>query len=63
MRFTWWRAFTRWRRTRPFWGGLVILVGAAPILVVPLMAIQVVLGGGTGGVSGVLLGSILVVLG
>ncbi|MEU5694106.1 DUF6114 domain-containing protein [Actinosynnema sp. NPDC020468] len=57
------QAFARWRRTRPFWGGLLILLGAAPILVVPLMAIQVVLGGGTGGVSGVLLGSILVVLG
>lgn len=33
--------FRRWRRTRPFWGGLGILVGATVILVVPFITLRI----------------------
>lgn len=33
--------FRRWRRSRPFWGGLGILVGATVVLVVPFVTLRI----------------------
>lgn len=33
--------FRRWRRTRPFWGGLGILVGAVVVLLVPFVTLRI----------------------
>jgi hypothetical protein len=33
--------FRRWRRTRPFWGGLGILLGAAIVLAVPFVTLRI----------------------
>ena len=56
--------FRRWRRTRPFWGGLGILMGAAVVLVVPFLTLGI--GGLTvslatpgGSVAGVLVAVVL----
>ncbi|MBM7775186.1 ABC-type uncharacterized transport system permease subunit [Actinokineospora baliensis] len=57
-----WRTFGQWRKTRPFWGGLFVLVGAVPIFVLPLAPIKVLVASGIAGVSGLLLGSIMAVL-
>ncbi|GAA3050601.1 DUF6114 domain-containing protein [Actinokineospora globicatena] len=57
-----WRSFTAWRHTRPFWGGLFVLLGAVPIFVLPLAPIKVLVASGIAGVSGLLLGSIMAVL-
>jgi hypothetical protein len=37
------RAWRRWRRTRPFWGGLLILLAGAEILVTELVPLRVIL--------------------
>ncbi|PPK61460.1 DUF6114 domain-containing protein [Actinokineospora auranticolor] len=57
-----WRAFTHWRRTRPFWGGVFVLLGAVPIFVLPLAPIKVLVASGVAGVSGLLIASIMAVL-
>lgn len=60
-----WRAFTAWRRGRPFWAGLFVAAGALIILVPPyanlklgdmVVSIQTL-----GGVSALLIGSLLAV--
>lgn len=60
-----WRAFTAWRRGRPFWAGLFVAGGAFIILVPPyanlklgdmVVSIQTL-----GGVSALLIGSLLAV--
>jgi hypothetical protein len=33
--------FRRWRRTRPFWGGLGIVLGAAIVLAVPFVTLRI----------------------
>jgi Family of unknown function (DUF6114) len=54
-------AFRRWRRTRPFWGGFLLLAGIE-LLLIPLSglllhgAVKLVVYIGIGGVFGVLLG-------
>ncbi|GAA4291206.1 DUF6114 domain-containing protein [Actinokineospora soli] len=57
-----WAAFTQWRRTRPFWGGVFLLAGAVPIFVLPLAPIGLVIASGIAGVSGLLIGAIMAVL-
>jgi hypothetical protein len=60
-----WRAFTAWRRGRPFWAGLFVAGGAFIILVPPyanlklgdmVVSIQTL-----GGVSALLIGSLLAI--
>jgi len=60
-----WRAFSRWRRSRPFWAGLFLLLSGLIILFPPFaslklgsmaIAIQTI-----GGLSGALIGSLLLV--
>ncbi|MCF6521814.1 DUF6114 domain-containing protein [Streptomyces sp. JJ36] len=53
----------RWRRSRPFWGGLVTAAAGVEIAVIPLAPLQVMLHQGVAGAASVLLGAVLVVLG
>jgi hypothetical protein len=64
-----WRAFRRWRRSRPYWGGLLMILGGLEILALPLSgvlikgAIKFVIYIGIGGVFGVLIGVLLITAG
>lgn len=62
-------AFRHWRRSRPFWGGLLMILAGLELLAIPLSgilikgAIKFVVYIGTGGVLGVLIGVLLVTAG
>ena len=64
-----WRAFRAWRRSRPFWGGLFLLLAGIELLAIPLLSVlahgsvKVVIYIGIGGVFGVLIGGLLVACG
>lgn len=64
-----WRAFQDWRRSRPFWGGLLLLLAGLELLGIPLLSVlahgsvKVVIYIGIGGVFGVLIGGLLVACG
>ncbi len=64
-----WRAFRAWRRSRPFWGGLLLLLAGIELLAIPLLSVlahgsvKVVIYIGIGGVFGVLIGGLLVACG
>ena len=49
------RAFRIWRRTRPFWGGLVVIIGASEMLVSERAPFQVVTHIGVTGLAGYLI--------
>ncbi|MBN3929611.1 hypothetical protein IQ279_08150 [Streptomyces verrucosisporus] len=53
----------RWRRGRPFWGGLVTVAAGAEIAAIPLAPVKVMLHQGVAGAMSVLLGAVLIVLG
>jgi Family of unknown function (DUF6114) len=61
-----WRA---WRRSRPFWGGLLMVLGGLELMVIPLSgvlghgAVKLVIYIGIGGVFGVLIGVLLIACG
>jgi hypothetical protein len=61
-----WRA---WRRSRPFWGGLLLIFSGLELISIPLSgvlvhgAIKLVIYIGIGGVSGVVIGALLIVSG
>ncbi|MGA4843205.1 DUF6114 domain-containing protein [Streptomyces sp. G45] len=57
------RVFRRWRRTRPFWGGLLLVLGGAELLVVPLSPLTVLVSLGIGGIAAIGIGIALVVAG
>jgi hypothetical protein len=62
-------AFRRWRRTRPFWGGFLLLLAGIELVLIPLSgilihgAVKLVVYIGIGGVFGVLLGVLLIACG
>ena len=62
-------AFRQWRRTRPFWGGFLLLLAGIELLLIPLSgilihgAVKLVVYIGIGGVFGVLLGALLIACG
>jgi hypothetical protein len=62
-------AFGAWRRSRPFWGGLLLVLGGLELLALPLTgvfihgAIKLVIYIGIGGVFGVLIGVLLITAG
>ncbi|MFC9970915.1 DUF6114 domain-containing protein [Spirillospora sp. NPDC127200] len=58
-----WTAFARWRRARPFGAGLLIILGGAELALVPLVPLGLVVHQGIAGVSGYLVGLVLVALG
>ncbi|MFE7182222.1 DUF6114 domain-containing protein [Streptomyces erythrochromogenes] len=53
----------RWRRSRPFWGGLLAILAGAWICVLPLAPLKVMLQQGVAGIPSVLMGIVMVVLG
>ncbi|WP_399922658.1 DUF6114 domain-containing protein [Streptomyces kanamyceticus] len=57
------RVLRRWRRTRPFWGGLLLLLGGAELLLVPLSPLTVLVSLGLGGIAAVGIGVALVAAG
>ncbi|MGK5632526.1 DUF6114 domain-containing protein, partial [Streptomyces sp. URMC 123] len=57
------RALRTWRRTRPFWAGVLLLLGGAELLVVPLAPWTVLLGLGLGGVAAIGIGTALIAAG
>jgi hypothetical protein len=62
-------AWRRWRRSRPFWGGLLLVLAGLELLALPLTgvlahgAIKLVIYIGIGGVFGVLIGILLIAAG
>ena len=61
-------AFRLWRRTRPFWGGFLLLLAGAELLLIPSGilvhgAVRLIVCIGIGGVFGVLLGVLLIACG
>jgi Family of unknown function (DUF6114) len=61
--------FRMWRRSRPFWGGLLLLIGGLEMLLIPLTGvlargqIKLVIYVGIGGVFGILIGALLIACG
>jgi hypothetical protein len=61
-----WRA---WRRSRPFWGGLLLILAGLELFAIPLSgvlihgAVKLVIYIGIGGIFGVLIGALLIVSG
>ncbi len=58
-----WVAFTRWRRSRPFWGGACAVAGGLTILFLPAGRFTVLTLPGTAGFAGFLLGGLIAALG
>ena len=55
--------FRRWRRTRPFWGGLLVTLGGAEILVTEKAPFKLVLHIGLQGLAGYALPTVMVLCG
>lgn len=56
-------SFRRWRRSRPFWGGLTTIAAGAEIAAIPLAPLEVMVLQGVTGVVSVLMGLALVLMG
>src|SRR5215471_14341835 len=58
-----WGGWRAWRRSRPFWGGLLLALAGAELLLIPLPmnSMGLILHIGTGGVLGILIGALLIV--
>ena len=56
-------AWQRWRRTRPFWGGLLIILGGAEILLSEQAPLPIVIHVGAQGLAGYLVPIVLVLCG
>ncbi|MEU4149335.1 DUF6114 domain-containing protein [Streptomyces sp. NPDC026659] len=56
-------AFRAWRGRRPFWGGLLLTLGGAEILLTEKASLKVVMHIGIQGVAGYLLPTLMVLLG
>lgn len=66
MRLRWelsWARWGRWRRNRPFWGGLVSLAGGLTILLLPANQFTVLALPGVAGLAGFLLGGLIAAMG
>ncbi|WP_329388016.1 DUF6114 domain-containing protein [Streptomyces sp. NBC_01351] len=57
------RRLRAWRRTRPFWGGLLVLLGGTELLLVPLSPLTVLVSLGLGGVAAIGIGVALILAG
>lgn len=58
-----WRLFTAFRRTRPFWGGLWLILGGVVVVQLNSYPLGVVLGGGFSTSAGYILGGAMVLFG
>ncbi|MEU8851757.1 DUF6114 domain-containing protein [Streptomyces sp. NPDC048564] len=56
-------AFRRWRADRPFWGGMLLALGGAEILLTMKASMKVVLHVGMQGLAGYLLPALMLLLG
>ncbi|MFH8369679.1 DUF6114 domain-containing protein [Streptomyces sp. NPDC018031] len=56
-------AFRSWRRTRPFWAGLLLILAGAEMVAIPLSPLQVLVSLGLGGLAAIGIGLALVVAG
>ncbi|UNO44394.1 hypothetical protein KGS77_33185 [Streptomyces sp. MST-110588] len=56
-------ALRGWRRTRPFWAGLLLVLGGAEMLLVPLSPLTVLVSLGLGGLAALGIGLALIVAG
>ncbi|MFE9561295.1 DUF6114 domain-containing protein [Streptomyces sp. NPDC006487] len=52
-----------WRRTRPFWGGLLVIAGGTELLLVPLSPLTVLVSLGLGGIAAIGIGLALIAAG
>ncbi|MCX5610827.1 DUF6114 domain-containing protein [Streptomyces sp. NBC_00047] len=57
------RRWRRWRRGRPFWGGLFTILAGVWICVLPLAPLKIMLQQGVAGIPSVLMGIVMIVLG
>ncbi|NDU72299.1 hypothetical protein GWI34_06630 [Actinomadura sp. DSM 109109] len=57
------RGFRRWRRTRPFWGGVFAVLGGVELITIPLAPMPLVVHQGMAGVASWLIGALLVTAG
>ncbi|MER7509848.1 DUF6114 domain-containing protein [Streptomyces lavendulae] len=57
------RRLRTWRRTRPFWGGLLLVLGGAELLLVPLSPVTVLVSLGPGGIAAIGIGAALIAAG
>lgn len=55
--------FARWRGSRPFWGGLWVIVGGVVLVLAPLASLPLIVQQGVAGVSGSVFGLLLVAVG
>ncbi|MER7760113.1 DUF6114 domain-containing protein [Streptomyces sp. NPDC097619] len=55
--------FRRWRRTRPFWGGLLLILAGAELMLVPLSPLTVLVALGLGGLAALGIGGALITAG
>jgi hypothetical protein len=57
------RVWRQWRRTRPFWGGLLVLVAGLEILLSERAAIPIIVHIGLQGIAGYIVPAVMVLLG
>ncbi|MFI6475594.1 DUF6114 domain-containing protein [Streptomyces sp. NPDC050516] len=57
------RALRSWRRKRPFWAGLLLVLGGLELLVVPLSPLTILVSLGLGGIAAIGIGLALVAAG
>ncbi|MFF3342426.1 DUF6114 domain-containing protein [Streptomyces flavidovirens] len=57
------RRLRAWRRTRPFWGGLLLILGGTELLLVPLSPLTVLVSLGLGGLAAIGIGLALIAAG
>ncbi|WP_281394799.1 DUF6114 domain-containing protein [Streptomyces rectiverticillatus] len=58
-----WAAWRRWRKARPFWGGLATVLAGTEISVIPLAPLKIMLHQGIAGIPSVLMGLVMVLMG
>lgn len=58
-----WRAYRRWRRSRPFWAGLFTIAGGLELLTYTRVPMPIIIHAGISGISTLLMGALIVVMG
>lgn len=58
----WRAAFRRWRRTRPFWAGVITILGAVELISIPLAPMELIVRQGVAGVASWLMGSFMILM-